>query len=304
MWALKVASLFSLAVAENETATAGSVSVEILGQSGKMRLFSTAAGQEANRVTVEMDALRELNAAGETIGNTGTLAERHSLNGFANQDFTFDPLESDFRPAGASYNASIHAKANRLTFRSPIGNVGMISVDTLIISHEGLVGPTGGEWFSGVGDMKFNINFPNWKWCGDADSSCARNDVGAFLELDISVKGAADTVTHMGNGVYNLGGDANMTLTDLVTIDGVEGQQMAETPSMRQQGSKTIFTFRFPRFENSAQYDPLIRQGWHWGQIQNAFNNVDGSLISASNSGYPSAMLMSMLMLVGLASSV
>merc|ERR1719453_1492545 len=85
--------ILSFTLAEEDIVT-DSVTVRVLGQSGKIRMYSTDAGMnDPNLVTIEMDALRELDANEETVGNSGQ--ERHSINNFASQDFTFHPLMSD-----------------------------------------------------------------------------------------------------------------------------------------------------------------------------------------------------------------
>lgn len=283
-----------------------SVTVNVLGQSGKIRMYSTDAGMsDPNLVTIEMDALRELDADGETVGNSGQ--ERHSIQTFASQDFTFHPLVSDVL---MGVNASIHASAHRLSFESSIGgDVGNIAVDTFIISSDGLVGPESEQWSAGIGDMKFNIRFPNWKWCGDPDSNCNGGGVGEYLELDIKMKGnLAQVLLIPGTlNTYDLGGDANLTLTDFVMLDGQEGQMAPGYPQMLNQGGSQIFRFRFPKFASSAEYDPLLRQGWHWGQLQQAvsdFNNADTAAISASIPGFSFSILTSLLMFAGIASSL
>jgi hypothetical protein len=268
-------------------------------------MYSTDAGMsDPNLVTIEMDALRELDADGETVGNSGQ--ERHSIQNFASQDFTFHPLVSNVL---MGTNASIHASAHRLSFESSIGDVGSISVDTFVITSEGLVGPESEQWNSGIGDMKFNVRFPSWKWCGDLDSNCNGGGVGMYLELDIKMKGNLSQVMLIPGtaNTYDLGGGANLTLTDFVVIDGQEARMASGYPQMFNQGNSQIFRFRFPKFTSSAEYDPLFRQGWHWGQLQQAigdFNNADTAAISTSTPGSTLSILTSLSIFAGLAFSL
>jgi len=248
-----------------EELSAGGVSVKVLGNSGKVRMFSTEAGQnDPNAVVIEMDSLRELDADGNPVGASGQ--DRHSINTFASQDFTFHPVESNFM-----MGRNMSVSANKLSFESPVGAVGNISVDTFIMRSQGFVGPDGEEWGVGIGDMKFNVRFPNWRWCGDEGSSCRGGEVGEFLELDIKIKGAAEEVNLVAGtlNTYNLGGDANLTLTSKVMLDGVQGQMPAGFPTLRMQGRSQIFTFRFPKFTSSAEYDPLLTQDWTQDEVQN-----------------------------------
>lgn len=253
-----------LASSSNSDLGAGGVTVRVLGRSGKFRVFSSAAGEDnARAVTIEMDSLQELDANGEPVGASGQ--ERHSINTFANQDFTLSPVESNFM-----MGVGMSVAANKLSFQSPIGEVGNISVDTFVISSPGLVGPVGEEWDVGIGDMKFNIRFPNWKWCGDDGANCRIGEVGEFLELKIKMKGAASEA-NLINGTlntYDLGGGANMSLTDKVMLDGVQSQMPAAFPSLHMQGNSQIFSFRFPKFTTSAEYDPVLSQSWVEEEIQ------------------------------------
>merc|ERR1712070_456197 len=203
-------------------------------------------------------------------------------------------------------NESIHASAHRLSFESSIGgNVGQIAVDTFIITSEGLVGPESEQWNAGIGDMKFNVRFPSWKWCGDPDANCNGGGVGMFLELDIKMKGNLSQVTLIPGtaNTYDLGGGANLTLTDFVMLDGQEGRMAPGYPQMFNHGGSQIFRFRFPKFISSAEYDPLLRQGWHWGQLQQAisdFNNADGAAISTSIPGSSASILTALSIFAGL----
>jgi len=251
-------------------------------------MYGTDAGlQDPNLVTIEVDSLEELDAEGNTVGASGQ--ERHSFNTFANQDFTFHEIVENHL---LGTNASIHASANKLSFDANV-DAGGIAVDTFIVTTAGLVGPEGEQWHSGIGDMKFNIRFPSWKWCGDAESNCGRNEVGQFLQVDIKMKGNLSEVALIPGtlNTYDLGGGANLTLTDFVMIDGEETRMVTGYPTLTMKGSSQIFRFRFPRFTTSAEYDPLLRQGWHWGQVMQAFGNTDGSLISASFTRSPFSIL-------------
>jgi len=234
----------------------GGVSVQILGNSGKIRMFSAEVGHnDPNAIVIEMDSLQELDVNGNPVGTSGQ--DRHSINTFANQDFTFHPVVYDHMMGVNSL-----LTANKLSFTSPVGNVGYISVDTFIMRSRGHVGPQGEEWGVRAGDMKFNVNFPSWTFC----DACGNRgtEVGAFLELKIKIKGAAASVTLVEGttNTYTLGGNANLTLTDKVMLDGVQGVMAEGFPQLSMQGNSQIFSFRFPRFESSAEYDPVLSQDW------------------------------------------
>ena len=88
---------------------------------------------------------------------------------FCKPRFHFQPpIETNFM-----MGVNMSVAANKMSFESPIGDVGNTAVDTFIMSSPGLVGPEGEEW-----SVKFNIRFPNWKWCGDVGSNCRHGEDG------------------------------------------------------------------------------------------------------------------------------
>jgi hypothetical protein len=230
------------------------VELKVLGQSGKFTLYSTYVGEnDPNKVTVLMDSLIEVDAQGNAVGTTGSVSNKHSIQTFAPQEFTVaDPVSSKIGDVDTQ----------KITFSSPVGSIGEISVDTLIVLGHGIVGPASEQWEVFPGDLKWNIEFPSWKFCGDG-ATCKKgstNEVGAFLDLDITVKGSAASAAKVsGNeNKYSLGGGVNLLLTKKVMIDGTETEMPEGYPKMEMKGNMQVFKFRFPKFSSNATYDPVI----------------------------------------------
>jgi len=62
------------------------VEVNIQEQSGKFTIVPKGSSGNSVGIRVTMDALREVNATGEAVGQTCSV--KHSVNTFAAQDFT------------------------------------------------------------------------------------------------------------------------------------------------------------------------------------------------------------------------
>jgi len=140
-------------------------------------------------------------------------------------------------------------------------------VDTIIVLGHGVVGPESESWEVWPGDLKWNIRFPSWTWCGDEAKAnevrCKQGqteEVGAFLDLDIEVKGSLSTTSNDGGGKekYGLGGGVDLLLTKKVTIDGMETEMPGDYPKVEMKGQKQVFKFRFPKFSQNATYDPIL----------------------------------------------
>jgi len=249
-WQLALAmAMLSVAstLGEDKTSSAGEMTVQVLGQSGKFKVYKTAlGGADDKQVVVEMDALREVDSAGNEVGTSGST--KHSINSFASQSFTFAPVE-----AVALGNAT----ANKVSFTSQISTVGEIRVDTYIVSKDGYAGPQGEEWPVSPGDVKFNIAMPSWTWCNPCKQGNT-NEVGAFIDLDVVIKGKADSAEKGISQSYDLGGDAKLELTDKVMVDGSQTTMPEGYPKLSVVGGKQVFTFRFPKFTTSIEYDPLL----------------------------------------------
>ena len=118
-------------------------------------------------------------------------------------------------------------------------------------------------WAVRNGDVKFNLALSNWHWCGDG-AECGKgqtSQVGAFIDVVISVKGSGEAKAGPDGKSVELGGGATIELSDRVFVDGEWTTMPAGYPMVSTQGSSTMFTFRFPKFSESALYDPVVSSG-------------------------------------------
>mmetsp|Transcript_30397 Transcript_30397/g.40591 ORF Transcript_30397/g.40591 Transcript_30397/m.40591 type:complete len:319 (-) Transcript_30397:9-965(-) len=281
---------------ENKQIEAAGLTVKILGQSGKMNLMSNNS-----KVQITMDALKEYDMDGKVVGNTGSSA-KHSINNFAQVDFTFGAEETVTLFDTAAVNETTinetSARGLQLTFSSTLDTGSKLIVVSNIVKEAGLAGDAGGNWTLDAGDFKFNINLEDWQWC-TADT--CKGGVGKYVQIDIEIKGNSTQAQEVEGeeSTFELGADTKLELANTyVTSDGTVRTMPDGYPMMTQQGGKTAFAFRFEKFmvdEDKAQnikYDPILR-----------FPNQDGStsppLTTSSASGVNLA-LSSMLAVSGL----
>lgn len=221
--------------------------VDIQGQSGKFTVYDEKKGK-ASGIQVTMDALREVDAAGNEVGASGSV--KHSINTFAAQEFTIAPAEDVIL-------GDDNVSAVKVSFSSPISSVGVIRVDTYVLGKSGSLGPPGETWAVQKGDLKWNIELFNWTWCGC--SKGLKTEEGAFIDVEISVKGLGDAEAKgNSNKSLSLGGGVTLELSNQVHSDGNWSSMPEGYPKVSIKGSSTTFIFRFPRFTTSSLYDPVL----------------------------------------------
>jgi len=176
------------------------VEVNVQGQSGKFTIVPKGSSGNSVGIRVTMDAIREVDAAGVPVGQSGRV--KHSLNTFASQAFAVGEVEQVTLGS---------VSAAKISFESTISSIGSLGVDTYLMSSSGFVGMDNESWSVDVGDLKWNILLWDWTWCGDAEASCKNGEVGDAIELDI-------TVQNMGGGSASKkeGSDTSVSLTDLL----------------------------------------------------------------------------------------
>lgn len=238
--------LQSNATTTTTTAATGETKLKVMGQSGKFTVYNSLQG-EANGITVTMDAIREVDKDFNAVGESGST--KHSLNTFASQSFTVDST-----PTKTTVN---NLKASQISFKSPISTIGEIQVDTYIMEASGEVGPPNQKWNVKAGDLKWNIALNKWDFCNPCGSGNKANEIGAYVEVDISVKSPKDSKSK-GNMSIDLGDGLGLELSNKTQKDGVWEDMPAGYPKVAVKGSSTTFTFIFPKFSSKAYYDPLI----------------------------------------------
>lgn len=227
--------------------------VDILGQSGKFTVYDERRGK-ASGIQVTMDALREVDASGNSVGASGSV--RHSIQTFAAQNFEIAPGEDVTL-------GDDNVSAVKVSFASSVSSIGLIRVDTYVLGKSGALGPPGETWAVQAGDLKWNIELSNWTWCVCKQGQ--QTEEGAFIDLDISVKGFADVEAKGGNKSLSLGGGVTLELSNQVYADGTWASMPEGYPKISLKGSSTTFTFRFPKFTTSSLYDP-VRTGLSAGE--------------------------------------
>lgn len=232
----------------DKTLNAGGMYAKVLGQSGKIDLApSKDISSDSNKMRVQIEALRELDAAGKELGKGGN--SKHSFNSFATQDFTFGDLED---------TTYADLDVIKIPFSSTLDAGSKISIDLYIFKEDGEI-TLGDEEFSvSNGTLKFNIKLTDWVWCGDQGVSCTNSDgVGASLEIDISVTSKDKPEFSSDSRVYTMGGGGTVHVSDQIQLDGGDWMEMDPAPSVDISGPLKI-TLKIPKFTTSALYDPEI----------------------------------------------
>jgi len=218
--------------------------VDILGQSGKFRVYDELKGRDSG-IQVVMDALREVDASGLAVGVSGPT--KHSIQSFATQNFTIA------KPEVVTLGT---VPATLVSFESPISDVGSIKVDTYVLGSSGVVGPPGEQWSVSPGDLKWNVVLSNWTWCGCGKGNSV--EIGAYVDLDITLQGLAGIKEGKDSKHLDLGGNMACELSNQVQVDGTWVQMPNGFPTVVVKGSQVTLSFRFPRFSDRAMYDPLL----------------------------------------------
>ena len=224
--------LSTLSLGYAVTHESNGTSIQVLGQSGKATI--TRNGKD---ITMQVDYLSEVDASGNEVGKV----DKHSVNSFATQSFTISPLRD------VVYQ---NVSAKEFTFETPIYDIGKLQLDTLLLGNDGSVGTETEIWNVRPGDLKWNIHLSEWTFC----NPCA-DGIAEFVDVGIEIKGQKETKS---NTTVDLG-SATLQLSNRVTVDGVERDMPNDYPKVVTKGSKQLYVFRFPTFETSATYDPLLQ---------------------------------------------
>lgn len=248
----------------NGTISGAGVYVKVLGQSGKIMMSRSENIQsDENRVTVEMDEIKETDMSGNPVGAGGAPATKHSFNTFANQEFEYSEVGN-----GEFENIS----AKTFNFSATIDNGAKLLVDVFIFTENGTYSLNGENTTVSEGTVKFNIHIENWTFCG-AGVTCSKGsttEIGKYIDFTIAIKGKGASPQKKTSGgkkttadEYDLGSGSSVIISDKVQYD--DNGDWVPTPSgypkLVQKGSKTLFVFRFDKFSKSVLYDPQVDLG-------------------------------------------
>lgn len=244
----------------DEEVTAEGVSVKLQGQSGGMTIGRTEnPDQDKNAVKIKFDAIQERDSSGKIVGTSSNT--KHSFNNFAQLSFEISSLQD------TEYE---NLTAKRINFNASIPSVSAtLLVQTYIFTEAGNITVDGEITEVKKGTVKFNIILDGWTFCtGSTCSKGGTEEVGAYVDLTISIKGKGTPSRKTGNNKrtdgeeYDLGGEASVALSKKITKDnGLPENMPGNYPAFETQGSKQLFVFRFPKFENRVVYDPTVYAG-------------------------------------------
>jgi hypothetical protein len=161
----------------------------VLGKSGKIVI-----GYRNSTVQITMDSLKERDASGELVKNTGPPSEKHSFNSFASQNFEFSAPYAEVFPGGV--------QAYAVDFSSHLFAKTLILASIYIVTVPGNITYGGVDYPVQAGTFKFAYNFSYWPFCsadGTAEdftlcegSGNSPNEVGATLDFEIIVKSSSN----------------------------------------------------------------------------------------------------------------
>jgi len=207
--------------------------IQVLGQSGKVKIT-----RKNSTITMDFDSMYEKDASDEIVGMEGALQNKHGINSFATQSFSFGN-EEDIVFQGVNMLS--------FTFESPINSIGLLKVRVYIAKSNGTI-KNGNETYAiEEGDVKWNIEVPSWNFLTETE----------FLELNIIIKALNDEEVRQDGNKFTVGG-MDLSTSDNVLIDGVINPMPEGFPKLSIQGNKQIFTFKFPKFATSMVYDPIF----------------------------------------------
>ena len=201
---------------------------------------------DPNAVAISLSHLFEITESGETIES--------SLVDLSSQDYQVKQFIGQFFG-----NSSIQAR--KLSFKAKIDDVGKIEMDAYIIMSNGTITTKGDEsWDVVEGDVKFNVILKDWIFCGDTGSSC-EDQSSAYVDVALEIKGKSDApqASDVSRLLFNLGGNVPLLLSAEVEVDGIVKEIPPGFPRLESaENQGTTFVFRFPRFRDMIEYDPIV----------------------------------------------
>jgi hypothetical protein len=225
--------------------------ITVLGRSGKIRV----ANAEGGVVEIAPDSLRELDAAGAPIADTGALVARHTLPSFATTDF-------DVAPSGLrTFGGGLQAEGVTLTATTPAGVT--VTMDVLEVVTAGEVANGDETLAFEAGALKVSVALGPFPFCAAADAAppCL-GATGAALEFAFEIKtlgGAAQKLDakRIRIGSRADGRDVALVMSERVQLDG-SWTNLTGDVALEARGAKHVVRVRFPRYAASAYYDPSV----------------------------------------------
>lgn len=245
--------LINIVVAEDKSVNGENVFVKALGKSGRISIaWSKDIDNDTDKVVFDLDEIKEYDATGKEVTTTGSV--KHSFNNFANQNFTISEVTT------VTLN---NVNMKNFNFRSQLKDLtSAVTISVYIAQADGSI-TFGNETIPIKKDhVKFSILLSSWQWC-NASNKCSAD--GAYLELSIAVTSKSapsklekDKKVYGDATPYSLG-SGKLLLSHQVKIDeNIWVNMPNDYPKFESKNNKQIYTFRFPKFSQSALYDPTV----------------------------------------------
>lgn len=164
--ALVLATLEAHAVRADQSLSAGGVYSQILGQSGKISVGTTAM---ANDITIEFSALT----------NGVALRTKHSFHSFASKTITFSAPQ-DVTFSGVSASQIIFSAAQL------VNGAGNLTVTLLIFKQSANITIDTEQTAVTAGTVKFSVQLDDWNYCNPCGNG-NQQLVGAATDLAITL---------------------------------------------------------------------------------------------------------------------
>jgi hypothetical protein len=246
-------------VANDKEKQLGNYKLKILGQSGKIRLSysnNTENFRESSSIDIDFDSLIERNQRGEEVGKSGK--QKHSFNNFAQLDFQItDFIETKFQNLSVFQTYLVVEKFLESS---------KFTAFVYIFNETGSIDTGAGNIVSvNKGTLKFSVLINNWSFCLNntfiADANCVRGqniEVGSFIDFTINIKGKDSAKLSDSKKNKFSFGDASVILPNYIKLDNNDSQMPDGYPASVSTNSTNSFIFRFPKFNSSVYYDPIV----------------------------------------------
>jgi hypothetical protein len=111
-------------------------------------------------------------------------------------------------------------------------------------------------------DVKFNVNMFNWTFCDAVSNPCGNGtETSQYIDVAAEILGSESIPEEdeTGSMVFNLGGGIPLLLSNQIKVDGEIDAMPLGFPRVENSDQGTVFIFRFPRFESTVEYDPIVQ---------------------------------------------
>jgi hypothetical protein len=248
----------------NATLCDNGACADVQGHSGKITFTF-----EDTKIQVTMDSINEVDASGDDTD--------HGFNSFASQDFFFsEEYSMTFKGiAATAVNFSAVLMEGTSNFTCQL----------IMFVEDGFYSYGNVTYRVTAGTFKFGYDFSYWPFCtigGTGVTECTHGNQeqeGAYLDLTISLKNDDENAVTNGTTV-EYPGSAYLYQPDSYELTGGVFESMPPGyPMTTLQGSKTILTYRFYRFDQSLYYDPVLS----WEAMASDDDNDDNAASMKQN---------------------